>query len=144
MSASAHLSLARVLIVIGIGIGLLSWRESVGHIGNANFLAPAYPLGPTHAWYHVFRVVCGDVAKMAVFLLIFFGPKRWRTPVTWTIALALMLGYYAPFWIGEPFLPALAAPNLPAAVVHILMAVFAFAALFVARPSFQLSSEPNR
>jgi hypothetical protein len=80
------------------------------HIGNANFLVPAYPLGSTHAWCHVFREVCRDVAKMAVFPLPFFGPDRWRTPVAWSICLILMLGCYAPFWIGEPFLPALTAP----------------------------------
>jgi hypothetical protein len=50
--------------------------------------------------------------------------------------LVLMLGYYAPFWIGEPFLPELSAPNNAAAIVHIVMALFAFSALFVARPSF--------
>jgi len=75
--------------VIGLSIGLVSWKESIGHIGNANFLVPAYPLGPTHAWYHVFREVCGDVAKMAVFLLLFFGPDWWRTPVAWSICLIL-------------------------------------------------------
>lgn len=135
MSVS-RLTIARVLLVVGLGVGLPSWRESVGHIGNADFLAPASPLGPTHSWYHVFREVCGDVAKMVVFLLLFFGPARWRTSATWWIGLALMLGYYAPFWIGEPFLPALSAPNMPAAIIHVVMALFAFAGLFLARPAF--------
>jgi hypothetical protein len=46
-----------------------------------------------------------------------------------------MIGYYAPFWIGEPFLPALSAPNTPA-VIHVVMALSASAAMFAARPSF--------
>lgn len=140
---SARIISARALLLVGLGIGLLSWRESVGHIGNADFVVPAYRLSLTHSWYHVFREVCGDVAKMAVLLLIFFGSSRWRTPVTWRIGLILMLGYYAPFWIGEPFLPALAAPNTPAAIIHIVMALFAFAALLLARSSFHLSEDPE-
>ncbi|WP_333836046.1 hypothetical protein [Novosphingobium sp.] len=136
-----RLHIARVLLVIGLGVGLLSWRESVGHIGNADFLTPAYPFGATHGWYHVFREVCGDVAKMVVFLLLFFGAARWRTPVTWWIGLVLMLGYYAPFWIGEPFLPALSAPNLPAQVIHVAMVALSLAALIVARPSFFTPTE---
>jgi hypothetical protein len=132
----AQLTIARVLLLVGLGIGLLSWREAVDHIGNADFLVPAYPLGATHSWYHVFREVCGDVAKMTVFLLLFFGSPRWRTPTSWWIGLVLMLGYYAPFWIGEPFLPELSAPNNAAAIVHIVMALFAFSALIVVRPAF--------
>ena len=130
------LTIARALLVIGLGVGLLSWRESVGHIGNANFLTPAYPLGATHGWYHVFREVCGDVAKMVVFLLLLFRSAQWRTPATWWIGLILMLGYYAPFWIGEPVLPALSAPTTPAAITHVVMTLFTLGALFVARPAF--------
>jgi hypothetical protein len=131
-----QLIIARVLLLVGPGVGLLSWREGVDHIGNADFRLAAYPMGATHSWYHVFREVCGDVAKMVVFLLLFFGSARWRTHNTWWIGLVLMLGYYAPFWIGEPFLPALSAPNATATIVHIVMALFAFSALFVARPAF--------
>jgi hypothetical protein len=133
---STRLTIGRVLLLVGLGVGRLSWRESVGHIGNADFRVPAYPLGATHSWYHVFREVCGDVADMTVFQLLFFGSPAWRTPNSWWIGLVLMLGYYAPFWIGEPILPELSAPNDAAAIVHIVMALFAFSALFVARPAF--------
>lgn len=133
-----RLTIARASLVIGLLIGLISWKESVGHIGNADFLVPAYPLGATHAWYHVFREVCGDVAKMAVFLLLFFGSDQWRMPATWWICLILMLGYYTPFWIGEPFLPALSAPIPAAGWAHLAMAFFAFLGLALARPSFLL------
>ena len=139
-----RLTIARLFLALGLGIGLLSWSESAGHIGNANFLVRNYPLGATHSWYHVFREVCGDVAKMAVFLLLFFGSAQWRTPVTWWVGLILMLGYYAPFWIGEPFLPALSAPNTAASTVHILMAVLAFAALGLAGPVFHSNKDNSR
>ena len=133
---TTRLNIARASLVIGLLIGLMSWTESVEHVGNADFLVPAFPLGATHAWYHVFREACGDVAKMAVFLLLFFGPDLWRKPITWWICLILMLGYYAPFWIGEPFLPALSAPIPIAGWVHLAMAFFAFSGLALARPTF--------
>jgi hypothetical protein len=140
---TARLNAARALLVMGLLIGLMSWKESVGHIGNANFLVPAFPLVPTHAWYHIFREVCGDVAKMGVFLLLFFGPTHWRTAVAWWICLVLMLGYYAPFWIGEPFLRALSAPIPFAGHVHVAMALFAFVGLALARPSFAVSTRTS-
>ena len=62
-----RLNIARMSLVIGLLIGMISWTESVGHIGNADFLVPAYPLGATHAWYHIFREVCGDVAMMPLY-----------------------------------------------------------------------------
>jgi hypothetical protein len=135
-----RLNIARTSLVIGLLIGLMSWTESVDHIGNADFLVPAYPLGPTHAWYHIFREVCGDVAMMLVFLLLFFGADQWRTPITWWIGLILMVGYYAPFWIGEPFLPALSAPTPIAGWAHLAMAGFAFFGLALARPAFAPST----
>lgn len=134
---SKSLSAARVSLVLGLLIGLGSWWETVTHIGNPAYVLPAtFPEGSTHAWYHAFREVCGDVAHMAIFLAVFFGPSRLRTPDIWWITFILMVGYYAPFWIGEPFLPDLAAPNTVASLVHILMAAFAFLGLVLAWPNF--------
>ena len=139
-----RLIIARTLLLGGLGVGLLSWRESVGHIGNPDFRVPGYTLAPSHSWYHIFREVCGDVAKMTVFLLIFFGRSSWRTPIIWWIGLILMVGYYAPFWIGELILPALAAPSGPAGAIHIVMATLSILALLVARPLFQPSAKVSR
>lgn len=131
------LLLARLFLVAGLLIGLVSWRETAKHVGDPRYLLqPAFPGGTTHAWFHAFREVCGDVAKMAVFVAVFFGPPWFRTPATWWITLALMLGYYAPFWIGKPFLPALGAPNPIASLVHVGMAALAGMALMLARSSF--------
>lgn len=134
----SRLNIARAALAAGLAVGLLSWKESAGHVGAEDFLVPAYPLGATHAWHHVFREVCGDVAKMAVFILLFFGPSPWRTPATWWIGLILMLGYYAPFWIGDPFLPALSAPIPVEGWIHLAMALLAFGGLGLARPAFTL------
>lgn len=140
----SRLSIARGLLVIGLVLGLISWKESIDHIGAADFLVPGYALGATHAWYHVFREAGGDVAKMAVFLLLFFGPSDWRTPVTWWIGLILMLGYYAPYWIGEPLLAALSAPVPIAGWVHLATATFVIVGHAVARPAFIVNQgKPN-
>lgn len=136
MDANRRLNLARALVILGLLVGLVSWYESVNHIGDDSFLVPAYPLGPTHSWYHVFREAGGDVAKMTVFLLLLFGPAQWRTPITWWVGLILMLGYYLPFWVGAPFLAALSAPNALAEAIHLGMAVPALAGWVVARPVF--------
>ena len=140
---TARLNTARASLVIGLLIGLMSWKESVGHIGNADFLVPSFPLVATHAWYHVFREACGDIAKMGVLLLFFFGPQHWRTTIGWWVCLILMLGYYAPFWIGEPFLHELSAPIPFAGRVHVAMAFFAFLGLALAQPSFFRSRRPG-
>ena len=143
MSVTTRLLMGRILLVAGITVGGLSWRETIDHVGSADFLVERSSLGSTHAWYHAFREACGDVAKIAVMLLIFFGSTRWRTPCTWWVGLILALGYYAPFWIGAPFLPALSAPNHVAEAIHVTMAALAFAALFLTRPAFSADEEPR-
>ena len=133
----SRLSWARIFLALGLAIRLGSRWETVTHIGNPDYVLPTdFPEGSTHAWYHAFREVCGDAAHMAIFLVVFFGPSRARTPAIWWIILVLMLGHYTPFWIGEPFLPALSAPNATASSIHILMAGFAFLGLFLARSTF--------
>ncbi len=47
-----------------------------------------------------------------------------------------MIGYYAPFWVGMPFIPELAAPDMRAEMAHILMTVPSVIALFLARKHF--------
>lgn len=136
-----RLLVARIVLVLGLGIGLISFFATVSHIGSERYLlVPGVEDGEaiiqTHAWYHALREVVGDVASMVVLLLIFFGAVAWRTPVTWTISLIIMVGYYAPFWIGTPFSPALAAPSWAAELVHLVMAILPFGALFIAKRSF--------
>ena len=140
-ASRTRLNWSRGLLMAGLSIGLISWKESVDHIGDPTFVLPSESRGgPTHGWYHVFREVCGDAAKMAAFLMVFFGPARYRTPETWWIVFALMLGYYGPFWAGEPILAELSAPNRRANAVHVAMAFFSLAALFVSHAEFRTDS----
>lgn len=60
---------------------------------------------------------------MAAILLILFAAPRFRSPITWWVMLVLMLGYYAPYWVGVPFMAELGAPSLQAEVNHVSQAV---------------------
>ena len=134
------LNLCRILIVIGFALGLVSLIITAGHIGDPLYtLIPEFEDGATHAWYHALREVSGDIVAMIVILAVIFGAAHNRTAFTWYLCLVLMLGYYAPFWIGIPFFGQLSAPNLAAEIIHIVMAVLPVTGLFIARKEFKLS-----
>jgi hypothetical protein len=128
---------ARIFVIAGFLFGWNSLGATVGHMGNDLFLlVPDSPVGQTHSWHHFFRELGGDFGAMAAILVILFAAPRYRTPVTWWVMLILMLGFYAPFWIGVPFMAELAAPNLQAEINHLLMAVPALIGCFLAWPHF--------
>lgn len=129
---------ARVLVIAGFMLGWGSLGATVRHIGNDLFLlVPESPNGPTHGWHHFFRELGGDFGAMAAILVILFAAPRHRTPVTWTVMLILMIGFYAPFWVGVPFMPELAAPSVAAEINHLAMAVPALTGCLLAWPSFR-------
>ena len=118
-----RLNIARGLTILGFAIGLRSVWFTWTHIGSELFvMTSASPLAVTHSWHHFFREVFGDTSAMLVVLVFLFVPKSMRTPAAWWSMLILLLGFYAPFWVGVPFLQELAAPNLDAEVQHIVMA----------------------
>ena len=137
----SRLTLSRILLFAGLTFGMISFFATIGHIGDPNYLliegvGESEPI--THAWYHALREATGDVAAMSILILVFFGPERFRNSQTWLISLLLMIGYYAPFWIGAPFSEGMTSPNLGAEIVHIVMAALSIAALFVGKPFFLL------
>ena len=91
------------------------------------------PLAVTHSWHHFFREVFGDVAAMLVVLIFLFVPQSARTPAAWWSMLILLLGFYAPFWVGVPFMRELAAPSMTAEIQHIIMALPPMIAVFLCR-----------
>ncbi len=132
-----NLNIARTLLIIGLIIGLKSWWQTLFHIGDTSYtLIPEFTKGKYHAWYHAFREAIGDLSAMLILLLIFFGNKSWRTPKTWWIGLILIIGYYAPFWIGTPFVPELAAPHMTAEIIHIGMSIPPTIGLLLAKKHF--------
>jgi len=128
------MNIARALTIIGFVIGLRSVALTWGHIGSDAFvLTSEGPLAVTHAWHHYFREVFGDTSAMLVVLLFLFVPESVRSPAAWWAMMISLLGFYLPFWVGVPFMPELAAPNMSAEVQHIIMAVPPMIAVFLCR-----------
>ncbi|MDX1563670.1 MAG: hypothetical protein R3305_12135 [Gammaproteobacteria bacterium] len=128
---------ARVLVIAGFLAGWGSLGATVRHMGNDLFLLVAEsPNGQTHSWHHFFRELGGDFGAMAAILVILFAAPKYRTPVTWWVMLILMIGFYAPFWVGVPFMAELAAPSRQAEINHLMMAVPALLGCFAAWPDF--------
>jgi hypothetical protein len=128
----------RVLIIAGFLAGYNSIGATVRHLGNNAFLLVANsPNGPTHSWHHFLRELGGDFAAMAAILVIVFAPRQYRTPLTWWVMLILMIGFYAPFWVGTPFNPAYGAPNMGAEINHLMMAVPPLIGCFWLLPHFR-------
>ncbi len=140
-----RLMIARILLAMGLLVGLVSWGFTLQHIIDPAFLLISdFESGASHARYHVFREAAGDLAAMVVLLFLFFGPRGFRTAESWVIGLVIMAGYYAPFWIGSPFHEALVAPSFAAELVHVAMASLSVAALFMAKPFFLPGKEGRR
>jgi hypothetical protein len=78
----------------------------------------------------------GDLAATAAILLIMFAAPRFRNPAMWWVMLIIMIGFYAPFWVGVPFMAELAAPSMSAEIAHLRMAVPALLGCFLARRHF--------
>ncbi|MDB4511862.1 hypothetical protein N9060_00225 [Arenicella sp.] len=133
----SKLNIARILVAIGMIIGVESLAATFGHIGDPLYTLPEeFGGGTTHAWYHALREALGDIGTIVVLLLVFFGAASFRSRATWWISLILMAGYYLPFWVGAPFNSALAAPTLEAELRHIAQAAIPLIALFIARKDF--------
>jgi hypothetical protein len=132
-----RINVARILVVLGFGIGLTSLWATFSHIGDPNYLVlPEFENGRAHARYHALREILANVSAMIVVLFVFFGRPQVRISSTWWICFMLMVGYYAPYWVGIPFNPELAAPSLRAEVSHVLQALAAVSGLIVARREF--------
>lgn len=133
----SKLNIARVLLLVGLTIGVESLWATFTHIGDPLFTLPeTFGGGTTHAWYHALREAMGDIGTIVALALIFFGKSTFRNTATWWVCLILMFGYYSPFWIGIPINSALAAPNIEAEVRHVIQAVLPIIALIVARNEF--------
>ncbi|MDG2087956.1 MAG: hypothetical protein P8J68_04365 [Arenicellaceae bacterium] len=129
-----RLNIARALTIIGFVIGLRSVGFTWDHIGSAGFLmTPESPLAVEHSWHHFFREVFGDAASMIVVLILLYVPQQLRQPAVWWSMLILLLGFYAPFWVGVPFMAELAAPSMVAEGLHVKMALPPMIGVFLCR-----------
>ena len=138
MAWIGNIWVGRSLIVIGFLAGFNSIGATVGHLGSDAFLlVSASPVGQTHSWHHFLRELGGDFGAMAAILVIIFAAPAFRSMLTWWIMLILMVGFYAPFWIGTPFDAAYGAPNMSAEINHLIMAVPSLLGCFALLPHFR-------
>ena len=79
------------------------------------------------------------VATVGVLILLWL-PKPFRTPRIWWVMIVLLIGFYAPFWVGAPFMIELASPNMNAEIQHLIMAFPPLVAIFLIRKDFYSSS----
>ncbi len=130
-----HIWTVRVLVIAGFLLGYNSLSATVNHVGNDAFLLVGGT--QTHSWHHFFRELGGDFGAMAAILLILFAAPKFRTPIAWWVMLILMIGFYAPFWVGTPFMAELAAPNMGAEINHLMMAIPALLGCFLGKGNFR-------
>jgi len=129
---------ARVLVIIGVVLALGPIGATFRHIGNENTLLIT---SSSHSWHHFFREGVGDLAALAIILAVMFAAPRYRNPMAWWLMMVAFVGFYAPFWIGTPFMAELAAPSLSAEIQHLQTAIPAALGCFLARRNF-LNSPP--
>ncbi len=127
---------ARVLVILGFISAYGPVGATFSHIGNERMLLIT---SSPHSWHHFFREGFGDLGAMAAILMIMFAAPYYRNPLTWRVMLILMIGFFAPFWVGVPFMSELAAPSLSAEIQHLQMAIPAVLGCFLARRHFTLA-----
>jgi hypothetical protein len=128
----------RVLVIAGFLLGYNSLNATVTHVGNDAFLLVGGT--QTHSWHHFVRELGGDFGAMVAILVILFAAQRFRTSAAWWVMLILMVGFYAPFWVGTPFMPELGAPNMAAEINHLMMAIPALLGCFLSKRHFSDSA----
>ena len=132
-----RMNVGRALTLLGFVIGLRSVAFTVSHIGSDRFLlTPDSPIVQTHSWHHFLREAFGDFGAMIGVCILLWAPTRYRGPATWWTMLVLLLGFYAPFWVGTPFMAELGAPTLGTEVWHAAMAIPPLVGVFVVRREY--------
>ncbi|WP_299772499.1 hypothetical protein [uncultured Pseudoteredinibacter sp.] len=125
------------MTMLGFLIGLADLSRTFSRVGDEAYLLMATSGAVVNdTWRHALHESIGGVAVMVSVLYIYFAGPPSRTPTTWVVVMILLVGHYAPFWIGTPFLPELGAPHWRAELIHILMAAFPLAGALIARPVF--------
>jgi hypothetical protein len=132
MTILTDIRTARVLVIAGFLAGITSLGATAGHIGDPATLMVNAGV-PTHSWHHFLRELGAQFGIMGAVLILLFVKAEQRNATLWWVMLVLLLGFYAPFWIGVPFDPAYGAPGMGAEINHLAMAVPALAGVILAR-----------
>jgi hypothetical protein len=136
MKILTSLSTARVLVILGLLVTLVSVAATIGHLGKEEFMFRGTgAMGATHAWHHLFREATHDIGAMIGLLFLMFAGPRYRNTWMWWGMMFAAIGLYAGYWLGLPINPGYGAPMADAA--HIPQAVLVIAGLLVARRHYQ-------
>ena len=128
--------LCRILLLLGLAASGLSMFDTLSHVWDPSFEAPALSLGTRHTNYHAFREFTLSIGVGTVLAWGMFQPVGKRRRELWVAMLVASLGYYVGWWLPWPLF-GLHAPNLIAEVVHLAATVLTLAAVEIARPSFR-------
>lgn len=122
------MTLCRVLLVLGILVGVPSVWETLSFSWDPTFVAPALRYGPTHTNYHAFREFTLTLGALLVLLWTMFQPVGQRSRAIWTAMALTAASYYGGWWLPWPLL-GLHAPGLTAELVHEAAALLSGAAV---------------
>ena len=128
--------LCRTLLLLGLAASGLSIYDTLAHVWDPTFEAPALSLGRRHTNYHAFREFTVSVGVAAVLAWGMFQPVRKRHRELWVAMLIAALGYYVGWWLPWPLF-GLHAPNLAAEIVHAAATLLTLAAVALARPWYR-------
>jgi len=110
-------ALPRVLLVLGILVGLPSIWETLSFSWDPTFQAPALRYGPTHSNYHAFREFTLTLGAIMVMLWVMFQPAGRRSRALWVVMALAGVLYYGGWWLPWPILE-LHTPNIIAELDH--------------------------
>ncbi len=127
---------ARLLLGLGLLASALSAWDTLAHVWDPAFRAPALPLGPTHSNYHAFREFTLTLGAITVLVYGLGQPAARRTRPLWVVMLVIALGYHGGWWLPGPLF-GLYAPNRMAAVDHAVATVLTLAGVLFARRHYR-------
>jgi len=134
------LVIPRVLLVLGIVVGLPSLWETLSFSWDPTFQAPALRYGPTHSNYHAFREFTLTLGALLVMLWAMFQPPARRSRPMWGAMALAGACYYGGWWLPWPLL-GLHTPNLVAELDHEAAALLSVAAIGLAWRQFGVAAE---
>lgn len=122
------MTLCRVLLVLGVVVGLPSVWETLSFSWDPTFAAPALRYGSTHTNYHAFREFTLTLGALLIMLWSMFQPAAGRSRPLWVAMMLAALFYYGGWWLPWPLL-GLRTPNLLSEFVHEAAALLASVAV---------------
>lgn len=128
--------LCRLLLLLGLLASGIPMYDTLAHVWDPSYEAPALSLGPRHTQYHAFREFSLQAGVAAVLAWGMLQPAGRRRRELWAAMLLAALGYYSGWWLPWPLF-GLRAPLAIAEWVHLAATVLTLGAVGLARPWFR-------